>query len=45
LFDATSVDPALLTFEVTETIFLGDNPHVLTVLDELKRLGRQARDR
>jgi diguanylate cyclase (GGDEF)-like protein len=39
LLNATSVDPALLTFEVTETIFLGDHPHALTVLDELKRLG------
>jgi diguanylate cyclase (GGDEF)-like protein len=39
LLDATRFDPALLTLEVTETIFLGDNPHVLTVLDELKRLG------
>jgi EAL domain-containing protein (putative c-di-GMP-specific phosphodiesterase class I) len=39
LLDATPVDPAQLTLEVTETIFLGDNPHVLTVLDELKRLG------
>jgi diguanylate cyclase (GGDEF)-like protein len=39
LLDATSIDPALLTLEVTETIFLGDNSRALSVLDELKSIG------
>jgi diguanylate cyclase (GGDEF)-like protein len=39
LLDATSLDPALLTLEVTETIFLGDNSRALRVLDELTSIG------
>jgi EAL domain-containing protein (putative c-di-GMP-specific phosphodiesterase class I) len=39
LLDATSIDPTLLTLEVTETIFLGDNSRALSVLDELKSIG------
>jgi diguanylate cyclase (GGDEF)-like protein len=39
LLDATSIDPALLTLEVTETTFLGDNSRALSVLDELKSIG------
>jgi predicted signal transduction protein with EAL and GGDEF domain len=39
LLDATSIAPALLTLEVTETTFLGDNSRALSVLDELKSIG------
>ncbi len=35
----TSVEPALLTLEVTETVFLRDRERALTVLRDIKQLG------
>ena len=36
---ATNTDPALVTLEVTETVFLHDSPRALDVLTALKDLG------
>jgi diguanylate cyclase (GGDEF)-like protein len=35
----TSTDPALLTLEVTESVFMHDESRALIVLEELKRIG------
>ncbi len=35
----TSTDPALLTLEVTESVFVRDERRALVVLDDLKRIG------
>jgi diguanylate cyclase (GGDEF)-like protein len=36
---ATNIDPALVTLEVTESVFVQDSERALVVLGELKRLG------
>jgi len=36
---ATAMDPACLVLEVTETIFIEDDEHAMTILDQLKALG------
>jgi diguanylate cyclase (GGDEF)-like protein len=39
VLDDTSTDPALLTLEVTESVFVRDEQRALIVLDELKLIG------
>ena len=39
VLDSTSVDPGLLTLEVTERLFVRDQERAFVVLDELKELG------
>jgi diguanylate cyclase (GGDEF)-like protein len=39
ILEQTSTDPALLTLEVTESVFLRDEDRALIVLDELKAIG------
>jgi diguanylate cyclase (GGDEF)-like protein len=39
VLDDTSTDPALLTLEVTESVFVRDERRALIVLDELKLIG------
>jgi diguanylate cyclase (GGDEF)-like protein len=39
VIDSTSVDPAFLTLEVTESVFLRDRDRALVVLEDLKEIG------
>jgi diguanylate cyclase (GGDEF)-like protein len=39
VLSSTSTDPALLTLEVTENVFVHDEHRALVVLDDLKRIG------
>ncbi|MGB9182487.1 MAG: EAL domain-containing protein [Solirubrobacteraceae bacterium] len=39
VLDKPSADPRLMTLEVTERVFVGDDDRALVVLDELKALG------
>jgi predicted signal transduction protein with EAL and GGDEF domain len=41
VLDSTPADPSLLTLEVTESVFVGDQQRALVVLAELKQLGVQ----
>ena len=39
VLDSTSVDPAFLTLEVTESVFLRDRDRALVILEDLKEIG------
>ena len=45
VLDSTSTDPALLTLEMTENVFVRDEQRALVVLAELKETRRPTRAR